>query len=136
MYQDGTSSELARHAADVLVAHVHATCSEEASEIAYGIYAADLDSTTNNSDRRACVIDRVRGTLPRHVRIGKRVLLVDDNEDARRAPRRLLELQGFRVQAAGDATAALALAEQFKPEGWCSISGARGGWLGAGPGMR
>jgi CheY-like chemotaxis protein len=47
---------------------------------------------------------------------GKRVLLVDDNEDARELLAGLLELQGFQVEAAGDAAGALAIAERFQPE--------------------
>ena len=47
---------------------------------------------------------------------GKRVLLVDDNEDARELLAGLLELQGYRVEAAGDAAGALAIAERFQPE--------------------
>lgn len=44
------------------------------------------------------------------------MLLVDDNEDARELLAGLLELQGFQVQAAGDAADALAVAERFQPE--------------------
>jgi CheY-like chemotaxis protein len=47
---------------------------------------------------------------------GKRVLLVDDNEDARELLTGLLELEGYRVEAAGDAAGALAIAERFQPE--------------------
>lgn len=47
---------------------------------------------------------------------GKRVLLVDDNEDARELLAGLLELQGYPVEAAGDAAGALAIARRFRPE--------------------
>ena len=47
---------------------------------------------------------------------GKRVLLVDDNEDARELLAGLLELQGYAVEAAGDAGGALAIAARLQPE--------------------
>jgi len=47
---------------------------------------------------------------------GKRVLLVDDNEDARELLGGLLELQGYQIEVASDATGALAIAERWKPE--------------------
>lgn len=46
----------------------------------------------------------------------KRVLLVDDNEDSRELLAGLLELQGYRVEAAGDAVMAIAIAVRFRPE--------------------
>lgn len=46
----------------------------------------------------------------------KRVLLVDDNEDSRELLAGLLELQGYRVEAAGDARAAIVIASRFRPE--------------------
>jgi len=47
---------------------------------------------------------------------GKRVLLVDDNEDSRELLAGLLSLQGFEVEAACDAPAALAVVERWRPE--------------------
>jgi signal transduction histidine kinase/DNA-binding response OmpR family regulator len=47
---------------------------------------------------------------------GKRVLLADDNTDMRGYVRRLLEGQGYVVDAAGDGEAAFALAQVRKPD--------------------
>ena len=47
--------------------------------------------------------------------MGKRLLLVDDNEDARELLAGLLELQGYQIRTAGDATDALALAAAWRP---------------------
>lgn len=47
---------------------------------------------------------------------GKRVLLVDDNEDARELLAGLLELQGYRIEAASDAPGALDIAARFQPQ--------------------
>lgn len=47
---------------------------------------------------------------------GKRVLLVDDNEDARELLAGLLELQGYQIEAACDAPGALEIAERFLPQ--------------------
>jgi CheY-like chemotaxis protein len=47
---------------------------------------------------------------------GTRVLLVDDNEDARELLAGLLELQGYEIQSAGDAAGALEIATRWKPE--------------------
>lgn len=46
----------------------------------------------------------------------KRILLVDDNEDARDLLSGLLELQGFRIESAADAAGALEIAARFTPE--------------------
>jgi CheY-like chemotaxis protein len=46
----------------------------------------------------------------------KRILLVDDNEDARDLLSGLLELQGFRIESAPDAQGALEIAARFVPE--------------------
>lgn len=46
----------------------------------------------------------------------KRILLVDDNEDARDLLSGLLELQGFQIESAGDAPGALEIAARFAPE--------------------
>ncbi|MEO8573463.1 MAG: PAS domain S-box protein [Pyrinomonadaceae bacterium] len=46
----------------------------------------------------------------------RRVLIVDDNEDAARMLEMLLKLQGHEVQVAYDGLAALELARDFKPE--------------------
>lgn len=46
----------------------------------------------------------------------KRVLLVDDNEDARELLAGLLAVQGFEVEAAGDAIGALEIAARFHPQ--------------------
>ena len=48
--------------------------------------------------------------------LAKRVLLVDDNEDARDLLGGLLELQGFQIASAGDASVALDVAASFRPE--------------------
>jgi len=47
---------------------------------------------------------------------GKRVLLVDDNEDARDLLAGLLELQGYQVESAGDAPSALEIAARWYPQ--------------------
>jgi CheY-like chemotaxis protein len=47
---------------------------------------------------------------------GKRILIVDDNEDARDLLSGLLELQGYKIETAGDATGALEIAARWKPE--------------------
>ncbi|HWO23265.1 MAG TPA: response regulator [Kofleriaceae bacterium] len=47
---------------------------------------------------------------------GKRILLVDDNEDARELLAGLLELQGYRIEAASDAPGALDIAARFQPQ--------------------
>ena len=47
---------------------------------------------------------------------GKRVLLVDDNDDARELLAGLLELQGYRIEAAGEAVGALEIAVRFQPQ--------------------
>jgi CheY-like chemotaxis protein len=47
---------------------------------------------------------------------GKRILLVDDNEDARELLAGLLELQGYRIEAASDADGALEIAARFQPQ--------------------
>jgi CheY-like chemotaxis protein len=47
---------------------------------------------------------------------GKRVLLVDDNEDARELLAGLLAVQGYVVEVAGGATAALDLAARWLPQ--------------------
>ncbi len=46
----------------------------------------------------------------------KRVLLVDDNEDARELLAGLLAVQGYQVEAAGDAAGALDLAARWQPQ--------------------
>ena len=46
----------------------------------------------------------------------KRLLLVDDNEDARELLAGLLELQGYEIQAAADAPGALEIAAAWKPQ--------------------
>jgi signal transduction histidine kinase/DNA-binding response OmpR family regulator len=48
--------------------------------------------------------------------LGKRVLLVDDNADMRGYVARLLEAQGYAVQAAADGAAALAAAKAVPPD--------------------
>jgi signal transduction histidine kinase/ActR/RegA family two-component response regulator len=45
-----------------------------------------------------------------------RILLIEDNEDARRALRRALELEGHEVEEAADGVQGLALAERGAPE--------------------
>jgi CheY-like chemotaxis protein len=47
---------------------------------------------------------------------GKRILLVDDNDDARDLLGGLLELQGFQIESAGDAPGALEIAGRFQPQ--------------------
>jgi two-component system CheB/CheR fusion protein len=47
---------------------------------------------------------------------GRRVLLVEDNEDARVALQTLLEMVGHEVQVAADGAGALALAQDFQPQ--------------------
>jgi PAS domain S-box-containing protein len=47
---------------------------------------------------------------------GRRVLVVDDNEDAREALRFLLEDEGHHVSTAGDGPDALRAAEDFRPD--------------------
>ena len=49
-------------------------------------------------------------------RLGSRVLLVDDNDDARELLARLLSAYDYHVATASDASDALALAEQFQPQ--------------------
>jgi CheY-like chemotaxis protein len=44
------------------------------------------------------------------------VLLVDDNDDARELLAGLLELQGYRIEAAGAAASALEIAARFQPQ--------------------
>jgi CheY-like chemotaxis protein len=46
----------------------------------------------------------------------KRVLLVDDNEDARELLAGLLEMQGYAIESAPDAQAALDIAARFQPQ--------------------
>jgi CheY-like chemotaxis protein len=46
----------------------------------------------------------------------KRVLLVDDNEDARVLLAGLLELQGYAIEVAADATGALEIATRWRPQ--------------------
>jgi PAS domain S-box-containing protein len=57
---------------------------------------------------------RARGTRP--LSTGTRLLLVDDNADAARVLAELLREHGFVVVVAHDAPAALALADEFRPE--------------------
>jgi CheY-like chemotaxis protein len=47
---------------------------------------------------------------------GKRVLVVDDNEDAAELLREILSCLGHRVEVAYDGATALKLAESFRPE--------------------
>jgi CheY-like chemotaxis protein len=47
---------------------------------------------------------------------GTRVLLVDDNDDARDLLGGLLELQGFQIESAADAPGALAIAARWQPQ--------------------
>jgi signal transduction histidine kinase/CheY-like chemotaxis protein len=62
--------------------------------------------------------DRIpaRGSRTAAIDEGRRVLVVDDNEDAREALRFLLEDEGHRVRTAGDGPDALREAEAFRPE--------------------
>lgn len=48
--------------------------------------------------------------------LDKRVLLVDDNEDARELLGGLLEIQGYQVRMAGDAPGALEIAATWSPQ--------------------
>ncbi len=58
------------------------------------------------------------GGASRHVqpRPGRRVLVVEDNEDAADALRMFLELAGHQVEVAGSAPEALPIAETWQPE--------------------
>jgi PAS domain S-box-containing protein len=53
---------------------------------------------------------------PRPVGTAHRILVVDDNEDARNSLGLLLELEGHRIAKATDGPTALALAVEFRPE--------------------
>jgi CheY-like chemotaxis protein len=53
--------------------------------------------------------------VPRAAGGSRRVLVVDDNEDAREALRFLLEDDGQEVRTAGDGTGAIAEARSFRP---------------------
>jgi CheY-like chemotaxis protein len=59
-----------------------------------------------------------RGTLPLTTMSGpgKRVLLVDDNEDARELLGGLLEMQGYQIEVSGDAPEALEIAARWQPQ--------------------
>jgi CheY-like chemotaxis protein len=52
--------------------------------------------------------------LPPHVR--RRVLVVEDNDDAREMLRTMLELQGHEVFEAADGAAGVSMATKFRPE--------------------
>jgi two-component system CheB/CheR fusion protein len=54
---------------------------------------------------------------PSHIRVrGHRLLLVEDNEDARTMLATTMELEGFTVEAAGDGETALARFRDFQPD--------------------
>jgi CheY-like chemotaxis protein len=55
-------------------------------------------------------------TLPLMSPQGKRVLLVDDNEDARELLAGLLAVQGYVVEVASDAPSALEVAGRWQPQ--------------------
>lgn len=50
------------------------------------------------------------------VLVSRHVLVVEDHEDAREAVRCLLEVQGHRVEVAGDGVEAVAMALESRPE--------------------
>jgi two-component system CheB/CheR fusion protein len=59
---------------------------------------------------------RPKPHAPRHSFRGCKVLLVEDNEDARTMLAKSLQLKGFEVAEAGDGQVALALFRSFKPD--------------------
>jgi CheY-like chemotaxis protein len=67
------------------------------------LYEGALESATEERSERVSPAPR-------------RILIIEDNDDAREALHTLLELDGHRVEAAGDGRGGLELARDFEPD--------------------
>jgi CheY-like chemotaxis protein len=73
--------------------------------------AAEVEAVAQSSPPPRAVMD-----LASHGEAVESVLVVDDNDDGRKALCRLLALLGYRVHAAADGLAALTIARETKPQ--------------------